>query len=801
MIRNYIKIAWRNLVKEKTMSGINLVGLSLAFACSILLFLTANFHFSFDDFHTHKNEIFKLYKKVNRPEKTEYGSSQAPPVAPALKAEYPEEIVAATRIMDGGMQVIYNNKNYDLDINYVDPDYYQIFTQEFLSGAPSSALNETNSLVLGKKDAIKIFGKTDVVGETVETRGKRSFIITAVVDDTPKNSSIKLGSKMRFDTYPGYQEAKESWDWSNHNVYIRLAEKIDPIKFELGLKAFTEKYYKGDIEFGKESGMIVDDRGEVISTRLLPILEEHFNTDLGTGSIKSYYPYLLLGIGLLILLIASINFINLSIVRSLVRAKEVGMRKSLGASKKQVVFQFWGEALLICVIALFVGLCASYLLIPEFNSIIDGEIEFSLLLMPKVILTIIATFLLVSIFAGGYPAMIVAKFNTVEVLKGKVKKGLSKGGLRNGLIVVQFSIAVMLITCTLLIWKQINHLRNMPLGFDQAQVISIPVPRSLDGYRVLNHFRNELRGQNQVLSITGADDNLGKGKDGSGYRSVFGFSMDGKEYLTNGMNVDFDYVETLGLELIEGRSFDRKFSTDSSQACIINERMAKQLGGKDLIGKNLALENGLNIIGIVKDFHFESLHQEVESQTLFFNPSFGINYIFVKVANQEPLATMNLLEKTLKSFSPDAEFIGSFLKENTDAQYKKEERISKIFISAALMAILLSCIGLFAIALMVIRQRTKEVGLRKVLGASTQTLVSLLSRDFIILVFVAMLIGFPMAYYAMTLWLAEFPFRIEIGWVAFGVAGTLALTIAFLTVGFHAYRAANMNPVESIKSE
>ncbi len=277
--------------------------------------------------------------------------------------------------------------------------------------------------------------------------------------------------------------------------------------------------------------------------------------------------------------------------------------------------------------------------------------------------------------------------------------------------------------------------------------------------------------------------------------------MDGKEYLTNGMNVDFDFVETLGLEMSEGRAFNREFSSDSSKACIINEKMAKQLGGKDLIGKNISLENGLKIIGIVKDFHFESLHREVDAQTMFFNPNFGINYLFVKVSNDNPVATMNLLESTLKSFDPNAEFLGSFLKENTDRQYRKEERISKIFITAAMLAILLSCIGLFAIALMVIRQRTKEVGIRKVLGASTSTLVALLSKDFLLLVLAAMILGFPAAYYFVKLWLAEFPYHIEIGWYAFGISGALALGIAFFTVGIHAYKVANLNPVVSIKSE
>ncbi|MDP5139188.1 MAG: ABC transporter permease, partial [Spirosomaceae bacterium] len=401
-----------------------------------------------------------------------------------------------------------------------------------------------------------------------------------------------------------------------------------------------------------------------------------------------------------------------------------------------------------------------------------------------------------------YPAWMISRFNTVEVLKGKVKKSASSGSLRNTLIVVQFSISVLLIACTIVVWNQLNYLRNKPLGFNQKQVISVPVGNGINGYKLLDFFRNELANQPQIVSVTGADNNLGTGNDGHNYMSVFGFGIDGKEYKTNGLNIDFDYIETLDLQLIAGRSFDRKYTTDSSEACVINETMAKQLGGKEkALGKVLPLDGDKKIIGIVRDYHFQSLRNKMESNTLFFNKDFGINYLFVKVNGNSPVATMELLKKTYLTYKSDGEFLGSFLDENTRNQYKKEERISKIFSTAALLAILLSCVGLFAIALMVIRNRTKEIGVRKVLGADISTLVNLLSRDFLKLVLAAIVIATPIAYYGMNKWLEEFSYRTTIQWWMFAISGILAVVIALVTVGFHAIRAASANPVKSLRSE
>ncbi len=805
MLRNYLKIALRNIRREKTFSAINFLGLAVAFTAAILLFLTAQFEFSFDDFHVNRDRIYKLYYKTTRPDKVDYGANMPMPLQPAIKAEFSDNVAYATRRLDSGVMMQIGDKSLETGVNYVDPDYLQMFSFEMIAGNKKSALDQLDNIVLWEKQAKSFFGDENPLGKTILVnagRGPKPFTVSGVMADSPENSTMENESLLRFEANPDYQEDKDKWGSKSHDVYIQLAEGVDYLDFERRLMPFTAKYYQEDIDFARKAGYQDDERGEIISTRLLPFAEEHFNKLVGNQSIDPYLPYMLLGIAFLVILIACINFINLSIARSLGRAKEVGMRKALGAKRGQVVGQFWGEAFIVCLVAFAVALVAAYSLIPEYNALMRGKVAFAQLLRPEVMATVLLAFLLVTALAGGYPAWAVARFNTVEVLKGKVRTGLVSGGIRNSLIIVQFVISVGMIACTLVVWNQTNYLRNRPLGFDREQVVSIPVGNGIDGYRLLDYFRNELADQPSIVSITGADNNLGSGRDNSGFTSVFGFNMEGKNYQTNGLNVDFDYVETLGLKLVAGRSFDRQFATDSTDACVINETMAKQLGGgPELVGKKIELSSGKQIIGIVRDYNFQSLHRKVESMTMFFNKPFGIYYVFVKIDGNNPVAAMQLLEKTFVSYAPKSEFLGSFLDENVNNQYKKEERITKIFMAAAGLAILLCCVGLFAIALLVTRQRTKEIGVRKVLGADVGSLVGLLSKDFLKLVAVAIVIAVPLAYYAMQAWLADFPYSVGVAWWVMAAAGAAALVIAFVTVSIHAIRAAQRNPVESLRSE
>lgn len=808
MIRNYFKIALRNLSKNKSYTLVNIIGLSVAFGSAILLFLTAHFELSFDDFHENKDKLYRVFFKLNLADKTRNGTSMPAPLRPALVEEYKSEIKYSTRIMDSGVQIVDGDKKIDTDLNYVDADFLNMFSFKMLKGNPNTALNDLRSVVINESTSKKLFAEKDPIGKTINLNfGEKleAFVISGVVADAPENSSIESEMMMRFENNPSYQNLKTEWNSQNHQLYVQLADNINQATFEKQLKSFMQKYYKGSIEQILKEGGKPDERGEVYSLRLMPLLHEHFMKNVeGMLVLDKTYPYMLLIISALVVLIACINFINLSIARSLERAKEVGMRKALGAIKNQILGQFWGEAVILCLIGFAMGLLLAILLMPTFNTLFQISLSTKNILNPSVLLSLIFSFFIITLIAGGYPAISVSKYNIIEVLKGKIRVSSRSGGLRNSLIIVQFSIAILLISSTLIIWKQINYLRDKPLGFDENHVISIPVGREVQSMKMLEYMRNKLSSYPQITSISAADINIGNGKDNSFSTSNYGFQMEGKTYSTNGLTVDFDYVKTLGLTLLNGRDFSREFPADKDRSIVVNESMARQLGFKNAIGKNIPLGDSLgrNIIGVVKDYHFKSLKNKIEAITFFLQNSFDYRYIFVKISPQaSPKETMDLLAKTYKEIAPKSEFQASFLDENTDNQYKREERFSQIIVSAAILAIVLSCMGLFAIALMIISQRTKEVGIRKVLGASIANIVFILSKDFLKLVAIAILIASPIAYFLMDKWLTDFVYRIEITWSIFIVAGFLAVLIALFTVSYQAIRAALMNPVKSLKTE
>ena len=803
MLRNYLKIAFRNLWKNKTYASINILGLAVAFSAAILLFLTAHFELSFDGFQENKYHIFKVYRKVIKPDKEEVGTALPEPFLPALRADFPNEVKHATRIRDGQTQIVLGNKTIIESVNFVDADFLKMFSFKLLKGNRNTALNDLRNVVLNQTIAERVFGSQDPIGKTLNLNlgGQvQGFMVAGVTEKAPDNSTIENAIMLRFEADPEYQNTKGRWENQYHDVYLQLADNVSSGAFEKRLKTFTAKYYAKDIKQLKSEGAKPDERGEVISARLLALADEHFAAKIGSQAIAKTYPIVLLVICGLVLLIACINFVNLSIARSLSRAKEVGMRKALGALKGQIVGQFWGEALLICVVASVLGCGLAALAMPQYNALFRSQLTFKYLQNPMVVGMLILAFVVITFVAGGYPAWLVARFNTVEVLKGKIKASGRSGGLRNALILVQFSIAALLIIGTLVVWKQIDFMRNKPLGFNEAQVVSIPVSGEIKGERVLEMMRNKLANQPAVLSLTGSDINIGRGKDGSGFKSVFGFLMQGKTYSTNGLNVDYDYIKTLGMKLVQGRDFSRAFA-DKGNSVVINQTMAKQLGFKNPVGQRIALDSNPTIVGVVEDYHFESLKNKIDAMTFFLQSDFGIHYIFVKIAPENSVETMALLEKTYQGISPNSAFLGSFLDENTDNQYRREERIAKIFVSAATLAILLSCLGLFAISLLLVQQRVKEIGIRKVLGASVVSVMTLLSKDFLKLVLVAVVIASPVAYYLMNKWLADFAYRTEISWLIFAATGALLATIAFLTVGYQAIRAALMNPVESLKTE
>ena len=806
MIRNYFKIALRNIWKSKGYATINIVGLSVAFCISIFLFMTVYFQLSYDNFHEDKDRIFQTYLFSNDPGRAERAGSMPMPLTPALKAEYPE-VEAATRFMNGSSLIEYKGKYFDKQIQLVDADFLKVFSFPLLEGNRNSALNGLSDIVISKNMAKAIFGAEDAVGKQLLLGGdenKKAYVVTGLLDDFPDNSSLRFDAFIRIENHGGYFREKDQWSAMSHRAFIKLKPNVDQLTFENRLKSFSSKYFAENITKLKKIGAKPDSRGDLFALRLQKLENIHFDKDIsGSNGSSIAVVYALLGIAFFILLIACINFINLTVARSFTRAREVGVRKSLGAVKNQLFLQIWGEATMICFGGFIVGILLAYLLLPQFNATFQGKLSLAYIFQPDRFAIIISLFLVVTLIAGGYPAWQMSKFNAVEVLKGKIT--LTRPGiLRNSLIVTQFTLSSLLICCTIIAVQQVDHLRTQPLGFTKEQVISIPVGNKVNGQQVLKRMRNLLNGDPAIVSLSGSTVNLGVGKDRSTSRSVLGFTYKDQEVSSDWVHIDYDYLKTLGIKLLDGREFDPAYQTDSVNRVIITQSMAKMIGEKDPVGKFFETDTAgakYQIIGLVPDFNLYSSKNEKKPVTMYLSNNEAISYIFIRVTPASLIGAMDKIAKVWKEVAPQSEFTGTFLDENTNAWYKDEEKFSQMFSLASGIAVLLSCLGLFAVALMVIEQRTKEIGVRKVLGASIANIVYTLSHDFVKMVILSIAIATPLAWYSMQKWLDNYSYRIEISVWIFILVGLAAVFIALITVSFQSIKAALMNPVKSLKSE
>ncbi|MFC5409498.1 ABC transporter permease [Larkinella bovis] len=810
MLRNYLKIAFRTLWKSKGYAAINVVGLAVAFCICVFLFLTSYLQLTYDSFHADGDRIFQPYLFANHSDKTTRNGAVPLPFLPALKSSFPE-VEAATCIMSGRKSLVeVNQKYFDKLVVHTNPDFFKVFSFPLLKGNRELALRDLSSIVINETMAQTLFGAADPMGKTVlvgSIGSQKQYVVTGVIGDAPiNNSTIQYDALVRIETAPNYQEAKTDWNAYFYPVYLKLSPQVDQATFENRLKPFAAKYFPGTLEELNKKGAQPDQRGDVFAVRLQKLADIHFDREISNGrGVPIALVYTLLGIGFFILLIACSNFINLSIARSFTRAREVGVRKALGALKNQLFVQIWGESTVICLIGFLLGLVLAYLLLPQFNATFDARLRLEAVFKPGFMALILAVFGLVTLVAGGYPAWQMTKFNTVEVLKGKVS--LKRPGiLRNSLIVTQFTLSCLLACCTIIAAQQVDYLRSRPLGFEKEQVISIPVGNQVDGRQVLGRLRNKLANDPSVLAITGTSVNIGRGRDRVSSRTTIGYTYKGKEVSTDWLLIDYDYLKTLNIKPISGRDFSRLYATDSVNRVIITASMAKLLGEKNPVGLLLGDDGDTTgtksqVIGVIPDFQLYSLSDQAKPITLHLSNSETIHYIFVRVTPQSLAGAMEKLKTAWQEVAPQSEFLATYLDENVDAWYQNEERMAQICSLASGVAILLSCLGLFAVARMVIEQRTKEIGIRKVMGASIPNIIVVLSRDFVKLVLISLLIAMPLAWLLMTTWLSNYRERIPISlWVFTGV-GLAAILIALATVSFQTIKAALVNPVKSLRSE
>jgi putative ABC transport system permease protein len=806
MLKNYFKTLLRNMQKNKLHTAINIIGMAVAFTCSILLILVAYQQFSFDSFHTNKAQLFELYNSSNGPQGVEASSSMGYPVAPTLKSEN-IGVEKATRYKNGGRSVKYKDKELDLQINLVDNDFFSMFSFPVVSGNKTNPLADLTDVVISEYAAKRIFGTEDPLGKTIDANigGEWKLLtVSAVLKDFPRNSSISYDVLARSELSPDYADNQNKWDNQHHSVFVQIAANTTKAQVQQQLRNVSKKYYPGDITFMKNKGYKPDENGDMTSMRLLPVTDMHFDTQVnGSRAMSKSLLYVILLVSFVIIVIACFNFINLNIGLSFTRTKEMGIRKCLGAGKRQVWLQIWGESFFTVLTAMIIGLAAILVSLKYLNKTSLTRLESSILYQPSVVFTLIVILFTVSFIAAGYPSYIIGRLKTVEILKGKIS--LKRPGFfRNALIVVQFVIACVLICSTIIIYRQFQYLRSAPLGYNTSSVISIPIHDQGKGKTIVGQMRTLLSSQSSIVSVSGSSINLGVGKDGSTNKMGVGFDFNGRSIRTNIMPADYDILKTLDITPKEGRDFNTAYASDSSDAVIVTESMAKQLLESSVTGLSVLHDSSQprwNIVGTIPDFHLYSMHEKTEALTMVLNSNGLLSYILIRVNTQNANATMDLVKAAYAKAEPGVEFKGSFVNENVERWYSNEQTLSKMFSIAAIVAIVLSCMGLFGIAFIVIKQRVKEIGVRKVLGASVASVAMLVTKEFIQPVLIAMVIATPIAWWAMTKWLQDFEYRISIQWTIFFAAGFLAVFIAIVTVASQAIKAAVANPVKSLRSE
>jgi len=796
-------------LSNKTNAFINIAGLTVSFTVCILLFLMVRFEFSFDRMHKNGDHVFMVYNVSHAPDGDELSNSMSFPAAPAFKSQVPG-IVKSSSYMWGGQGVRYKGKDLEKSIVLVDNDFFSMFSFPILSGNKTAPLAGLGDVVLSRATAEAIMGKEDPIGKTITCKVSgvwKDFVVSAVMEDAPENSSMRPLILTRIENHPRYAEEKDNWNNQHHVVYVQTNPAVSRQQAERSLRSLVQKRKLANEENLIKKGYRKDSNGDMSVLKLAPYTSLHFDNQIGLGStVSKSYLYILVLIAIVVLVIACFNFINLNVARAFTRAREVGVRKTIGAGRGQIFFQLWTESFLLFAIAVILAIGLAMVSLKPFNALFVEKLALGSMIRPMIILSILAGMILVSFLAGGYPAWMVSRFNTVEVLKGKVSVRRS-GWVRNGLITFQFVMACLLICSTIVIYRQFQHMRTAPLGYEQESVISIPVKNGEHAGQYIAKMRARLASQPQVLNITGSSANIGIGEDHSQSTTAIGFTYNDRAIMTEMLTVDFDYLETLGIKPIAGRGFSREFATDTSskvENVVVTESVAKQFLEKNVVGLSLSSDTSApnwHIVGIIPDIHIHSMHEKTRPLTLKMAKQDNLGYILVRTRTQNPLQAMQIVKEAYHAIEPDNATNPSYLSENTSRWYAKEQRLSTIFFSAAAIAVLLSCLGLFAIVSLVIGLRRKEIGVRKVLGASIGGIAVLLSKDFVRLVVLACLIATPIGWYFLNGWLQDFVYRIAISWWIFPLAGLVAMAIALGTISILTIRASLANPVKNLRTE
>jgi len=802
MIFNYLKLAVRNIKKYATYSFINIIGLAIGTACVILILLFVQDELSYDRFHEKADRIYRVVDSFDVPGgiDRDFAFTSAP-FAPNLKQDFPE-VGDAARLLTRRWMVTYEDKKYFEDfLFYADASVFNIFTLPLVVGHPETALTAPNTVVISETTARKYFGKDDPVNKTLNINDQ-DYIVTGIMEDMPKNSHFYaqiFASMKTFEKEPDLQEMYfQSWARHEFYTYILLHENYSPEDLQAKLPAFIEKYAAQQIQ------TIL---GGSISSRLQPLKNIHLHSHLQmeispNGDIK--YVAIFSVIALFILLIACVNFMNLATARSVNRSKEVGLRKVVGASRYQIIQQFLGESLFFTLVALILALILVTFSLPFFNSLTGKEIEVNYLTNFILLGSIGLLLVFVGLLSGSYPAFFISRYQPANVLKktGNIRAG--KSYLRKGLVIFQFTLSIILFIATAVVLDQLDFLRNRKLGFNKEHVVVVPI-RSNSIRKNAEAIKAELMQNPNIISGTITIGVPGGLVAGDAIRLV---TDEGKKTLTLRMiYTDHDYVKTMGMEIVEGRDFLKDMSTDFSEAFLINEAAVRELQLENPLetqvewgGSSYGIEKKGRVIGVVKDFQFQSLRDTISP--LIIQVWSQNTFVFaLRIQPDDISGTLAYIESKWKAMDPSHPFEYSFMDETFDSIYRSEEKLSRIFSVFSILAIFIAALGLFGLALFMVKQKTKEIGVRKVLGASVGNIFVLLSKEFAILVLLANFFAWPAAFVLMQKWLQNFSYRVNIEFRIFILAAALAFFIALITISFQAMKAALSNPVESLRYE
>ena len=792
MFKNLLKIAIRNLTRDISYSLINILGLTIGITGSLLLILYVYDELSFDRYHENADRICRICSRISEPDDAFNWAVTQVPLAPQIKQDYPE-VEESTRFIGSGRR-LYKHEEiefYEEDVFYADSTYFRVFQYRFIEGDPETALIEPNSIVVTRSFSQRYFGKENPVGKTIDREDNETFTITGLIEDIPRNTHFTFDALISRTTLP------EDWgSWGSFHIYtyILLQEGTDPEAFEAKLPEMYDNYM----------AEIFERIGINIVYDVMPVTTIHLHSDFEGEPVQvgnMNYVYIFIVVTILLLVIASINYMNLATARSTKRSKEVGLRKVVGSSRSALIRQFLSESVILALISFIFSLVLIYIFLPQFNNISGKHIEIDFLLKPVVLLCLLAVVLFTGLVGGSYPSFFLSAFNPISVLRGQFQIKGSNLSVRKLLVIFQFTLSTAMIISTWIVYDQLNYLKNKDIGFEKENVVMLRFTNR-EMVNKLEVLRQSLEANPKIYHVGAANTRIGYG---SPKQIHLVESPEGMvERGINSFRVDHNFIPAAGITLLEGRNFSLDFPGDTATAVIINQTLAKRLNWDEPIGKRVQLFGDTSnvfshVVGLIKDYYQFGMYNEMESQMFMYYPECFM--LYVKIDDQGVTETMQYIEEQWTELFPESPFTYDFLEDSFNEQFAEDEKRGVVFTFFAILTVIIASLGLFGLASFISEQRTKEIGIRKVHGANVSDITWMMLRSFLVLVLAAIVFASAISWYFADNWLESFVHRTPIKWGSFVLASLLTIVLTVLTVGTHTIRAGRLNPAESLRNE